>query len=614
MSSSLQELSSCRILLKSSSGRCIAVHRRLGSILCYTQISDEFNRFEICRCDDLQVESSRKVEGDCVLTSGKAKSTVVAGLSIESLCAFSVIISTNNETLVFYLDALNCSAISQSDLSSTTPPLAADIDQCRKELLIGYTCGTLVSYAIRQQDKPKTNLSESGIIEKERKKSVQTILRKQVKIQHVLGLELAEQFTICQIAHSEITGAVFVLSAEGSLGCLETSSLNLLWVIKRTHFQYLPSYLWVDRFGSDFILLCCTPNNDKDKAKNQKQNQGHSDSDGTPNILEYWKSPKNQEDVRKGLFQRVQLPTHETVTAVSVETIHPNFSTVIITVSDNRVQLFLMNGRSVSLESTIILSDAERKRETGNSAESTKKEKNRQLKNLRFVSTFIESIFSLPDCPAIFLFAQNDSVKSVALHLPSEMDLLNRRKSLFVLAAKSEITSLPKPTKQNIEYEDFLVKSMPVSYDHISNHIHGKFVTDSGSKIPSVGSNRNNVLLKSLSCSSDYHSLNGFDAPSIYGNSFTDDSENYRSIGVSQENSRIFEEYSLASSLTPYNISSPKLPEFAPQTCNQSRNKLITNSSTRAEERRIPAVLGISLVRTFGTDIDDTLYTARSQE
>ena len=626
MSSSLQELSACRISLNSSSGCCRAVHRRLGSILCYTQLSDEINRFEIFRRDGMECENSWIVSGDCELTSRKVKSTVMAGLSVESLCAFLVILTKNNETTVLFLDALNCSVVSTSDLSSTVPPLAADIDQCRKELLVGFTCGMLVSYALRQQDKQKTNLSESGTTEKEKKKSTHAILRKQVKIQHILGLEVTEQFTICQIAHSEVTGAVFVLSVEGSLCCLETSSLMLLWVMKRTHFQYSPSYLWVDRFGSDFIMLCSNPDKDRDKDEdkvrnqNQNQNQNHSDAEEASDILEYWKPPKNQEDVRKGLFQRVQVPTQGTVTAVSVETIHPDFSTVIITVSDNKMQLLLKNGNndSLTVESTIILSDAEQKIETVNSAEYTKIKANTPSKYFRGVSTFIGSSFSLPDCPVIFLSALNDEVKSVALHLPSEMDSLNKRKSLFVLAAKSEVTLLPKPSRKNNELEDFMVKSRLASCDNNSEHFHGKFGLDSGTKIPFYEANRENIPYNSLSCCSDYHSLNGINAPSIYGNSFTDDSENYKDVGVREENSRTFDESSLASSLTPYNISSPNLTVSAPQTNSQIRKKLITKTKSpprpRAEEKKIPSILGLSLIRTFGTDIDDTLNTERSHE
>jgi hypothetical protein len=611
MSSSLQELSACRISSKSPSC-CIAVHRRLGSILCHAQLSDEVNRFEILRRDGMEIENCWTVVGDCESTSRKLKSTVVAGLSVESLRAFSVIVSKNNETSVLFLDAINCSVASICDLSSTVPPLAADIDQSRKELLMGFTCGMLVSYALRQQDKQNTNLSESGNPDKERKKSIQTILRKQVKIQHTLGLELAEQFTICQIAHSEIAGAVFVLSAEGSLCCLETSSLTLLWVLKRTQFLYLPSFIWVDRFGSDFILLCCST--DKEKEKEKASNQNHSDAGGETDILEYWKPPKNQEDMRKGLFQRVPLPTHGTVTAVSVETIHPDFGTVIITVSGNRMQLFLKNGsnNSLTIESTIILSDAEQKAEYVNTAEYTQKEKIAPSKKFRGASTFIESAFSLSDCPVIFLSARNDEIKSVALHLPSEMDLLNRRKSLFVLGAKSEIRSLPRPSLKSNEYEDFMVKSRIANYDHITEQFHGKFGYVSG--VPFLETNRKNVLLSSLSCSSDYHSLNGTNAPSIYGSSFTDDSETYSGLGVREENSSTFEESSLASSLTPYNICTPNPPELAPQSSSKSWNKSITKSPTRAQVKTVPAILGFSQVRTFGTDIDDTLNTDRSHE
>jgi hypothetical protein len=618
MSSSIQELSACRISSKSPSGCCIAVHRRLGSILCYTQLSDEVNRFEIFRRDGLEIENSWIIVGDCELTTRKVKSTVVAGLSVESLCSFSVIISKNNETSVLFLDALNCSLVSTCDLSSTVPPLAADIDQSRKELLIGFACGMLVSYALRQQDKQKTNLSESGSTEKEKKKNIQTIRRKQVKIQNILGLELAEQFTICQIAHSEMTGAVFVLSVEGSLCCLETSSLALLWVMKGSHFLYLPVFLWVDRFGSDFILLCSNTTNDKerDKVINQNQNLCHTDTKALTDILEYWKPPKNQEDVRKGLFQRVQLPTNGTITAVSVETIHPDIGTVIITVSDNKMQLFLKNGSndSLTIESTIILSDAEQKTESVINAEYTKKEKSAPSKTFRGVSTLIESSFSLPDCPVVFLSARNDEVKCVALHIPSEMDLLNKRKSLFVLAAKSEITSLPEPSNKYNGHEGFILKSRLANYDHISEHFHGKFGFDSGTKIPFFESNRNNVLLTSLSCSSDYQSLNGINAPSIYGNSFTDDSENHKGVGIREENSRTFEESSLASSLTPYDISSPNPPESAPQISSQSHTKLTKKSPPRAQVNIVPGILGLSLVRTFGTDIDDTLNTDRSHE
>ena len=484
MSINLQQQTPVRVELKTGSGESIAIHRALGSILFYSPTEGDGGTFEIFRREGIEIEGNWVKTGSWDLPPNQDKCVIISAAGVETMGAFLVVLLINKEASVLFLDALNCMFISISELSSTVLPVCADIDQNRKELLLGFTRGVLVSFAIRQQNNPNiaSNIKKIKINENCSHKIIQTLSRKQVKINQVLGSRFQnEVFSISQIAHSDITGGVFILSEEGSICCLETSSLVCLFLINSNLFKYIPVFLWVDKYGSDFIVLCSKNGNSK------KQTEIKKDEDDVQ-LLEYWKIPINYDDAKKGLFNRLQLPVHGQLTALVIETIHPDLSTMIITVTNkNQIQLFLNNEKdgTITVDSSMFLSKNDMLTETEKSYQNPNQNKsinhyqsndftnysnnnyddsnyndynNKTSGHFRGVSTFIESTFSLPDCPVIFLSCKNKNITTVALHVPTLSDILNRRKCLFIAASKVEISVLPKKIKINDEIEDFLEK------------------------------------------------------------------------------------------------------------------------------------------------------------
>ena len=147
-----------------------------------------------CR-EGIDVEGSWRNQGSWEIPQNKSRSIVVSSVAIETMGAFSVILLRDNETSVLFLDSLNCSFISLVDLSSVVQPLCAGIDQNRKELLIGFTCGVLLSFAVRLHFDPIVSDSSLTGMMKKNQKTVQIVCRKQIKIRQSLGLDLLEPFT-----------------------------------------------------------------------------------------------------------------------------------------------------------------------------------------------------------------------------------------------------------------------------------------------------------------------------------------------------------------------------------------------------------------------------------
>ena len=473
----LQELRSLSITPESSHGVSIAIHRRLATILSYSSNADrDGGHFEVFHC---QNGSSWCKSGSWHLPESHTNSIIIKGLPIEAFDAFLVVLSTNNVTFLLFLGAADCSFVSMSELPSAAQPICADIDQFRKELLLGFARGILISFAIRQLTGKNPSSSKQEGMKMENKsvlrnqKVIQAISRKHVRMQNILGNESSEKYTIHQVANSEINGTSFILSSEGCICCLETSTLTLLWVVQRTFFKNIPVHIWVDHFGSDFIVLCSNRENKKENNKGVVEMGDDIDCSDSEEyqILEYWIPPNNSTDAKAGLFKRSKLPITGRITALNIETVHPDFGTFIAVIADDcRMDLFLKceKKETVTLESTIILdniSNSDNNKQNKQMIKETHKSKitdkmfNENECTVYGASAFILGTTLIPDSPVIFLSAQNGEIKSVALHVPSFSDILHKRKCLFVSASKLEISTLAEPSKQNNEYENFLVKS-----------------------------------------------------------------------------------------------------------------------------------------------------------
>ena len=484
MSTSLQQLAPVTVELESKLGRSIAIHRRLGSLLFYSSTENGGGVFQVFRREGIKVEGSWINQGSWEI---RYKSVLVSSAAIETMGAFLVVLSTNEETSVLFLDSLNCSLISLSELSSVVQPLCADIDQNRKELLVGFTRGVLLSFAIRLNinssfidDAHKGSISEN-------QKMIHLVCRKQIMIRKTLGLTSLEPFTPYQIAVSDVIGATYVLSYEGSVCCLETSTFKCLWLLKRSLFKYTPVYIWVDHFGSDFILLYSSYDHSKEKKEscliNVKDKTNDNDKNDNKNyenngiqILEYWTPPNNYDDINKGLFNRIEIPLSGKLNSLSIETINTDFNTVIVIASNNvsnnnQIQLYRKNNKNnenakninIILDSSLVYTN-----DFGTDTHNHQIFQNRHIdafsskneRKFQNVSTFIDGSISLPDCPVLFLSVTKNEICTVALHIPTLYQKSDHQKSLLIAASKIEISFQPKKIKNeaNNEYDEFLKK------------------------------------------------------------------------------------------------------------------------------------------------------------
>ena len=491
MSSSLQQLAPVTIKLRSSLAGCIAIHRRAESILFYSPTKNGGGMFEVCRREGIDVEGSWRSQGSWEIPQNKSKSTVVSSVAIETMGVFSVILLRDDETSVLFLDSLNCSFISLSDLSSVVQPLCAGFDQNRKELLIGFTCGVLLSFAVRLHidlTLPDSNLT--GMINKNQK-TVQIVCRKQIKIRQSLGLDSLEPFTPFQIATSDTVGAMYILSCEGSICCLETSTFKSLWILKRNLFKYTPISIWADHFGSDFVVLCSSCNDLKDcplntsyvadtnigtstGIKNDHEDKKQTGKDNEIQVLEYWRPPNNQETIYQGLFNRLEIPLSGKLVSLNIETIDTDFNTIIITVTnDNQIQLYQKNNKdcSIYLDASI----EQRFNFDLNSYKNEESESYRQSRsshtNFRTIQsgcTFIDRTFSLPDCPVIYLSVNQNTISTVALHLPTKSLQQNYEKCSYISAAKIETSLSPLKIKKSDknDHKEILEKFQNKSNDY----------------------------------------------------------------------------------------------------------------------------------------------------
>lgn len=528
---SLQQLISPKVRLESASGQSIAIHRRLGSILFYSKDGI----FETFQREGIESDSSWQRTGKWTLPLNNGKNNdessedfeIVSSLPVEAMSAFLIILISNGEASLLFLNAMNCSLICMSDISSVAQPICADIDQKRKELLIGFTDGSLVSFAMRLQqninlknnndnnnnvnhhdnnddkdnvknDRSNTDNNDNMNIKNDQKlkqKVIQTILRKQININQVLGSDIeSDKFSLFHIDHSNITGILLILSLEGNICCLETSTLKYLWILDRNLFKFCPIYLWMDQFGSGFVVLCSTKEN-TDRENNDKKNKwkfnDSYDSDNDNNeiqVLEYWKPPRNHNDAQSGLFNRVELPMNGRLKNLSIETVHPDLNVMIITISNfNHIQLFHEDEKdeTLSIECSMSLNDVEveinmnieknvqdNKEMKNNNAKGTNSNKNLYDERLRMelkkslgLSSFLKSSFSLPDSPVVLLSTHYDNIDIIALHIPTLSDIINKRKCMFILASQIEIKNQPlsSPTKNN-EFEEFIKTKNPPSY------------------------------------------------------------------------------------------------------------------------------------------------------
>ena len=328
----LQQLSIPPLFLPREKGRqqeSVAIHRRLKTILSFD--APDF-RFDVFEAGGIDIDQKWSKIGSFYLPESLKQAKVVVSLTIESLDSFLLVLLKDNITFVLFLDAKNGDFIAISELSSDVIPICADMDQNTRELHMGFSKGIFVSFTLRLTA-PTGNrnnnaaASNQGGLFPPSKKTIQTISRKQSKMRQLLASSLGdtEKFTFHQITHSDVINVALFLSEQGSITCVDSTDHEVLWIVRRDSFVRHPVWLWMDKFGSDFCVLCLDPH----------------DTLAEGETLEYWRPPIDYTSMQGGEFQRVQLPLTDTLVGLAMETLHPGLDLVVMCVTVNdHVQCF----------------------------------------------------------------------------------------------------------------------------------------------------------------------------------------------------------------------------------------------------------------------------------
>ena len=200
--------------------------------------------------------SKRKNKQNCWIEIGRWM--VPPGISrfvnysvIEAYAVFVLVQSDSSCTNLLFFD-LNMKECNTCELAKITGISCADMDQNRKEIILGAKSGNVMSIVIREA-------KEIGYI-------YQTIPRKYVKFaKSFLGkpMQLVSQdlystfIVLSENGNSFYFGnimVVFNIFLIGNVICFETGTFEVLWHIKSIYFLSKPVYIWADKFGPNFIL------------------------------------------------------------------------------------------------------------------------------------------------------------------------------------------------------------------------------------------------------------------------------------------------------------------------------------------------------------------------
>lgn len=282
----------------------LAIHRTtLTSLVVHknylsTRKKDENNSWRVC--------------GEWEVLSGYK---ILSAHSLESNNCFMAILVNNKSTRCAFLD-LSCKLINIFNLEPGIGVVAADVDQRRKDLILVTSNRLLKSFSIRLVNSYKSGIGE-------RITEFHVILRYQVKLyEHVSS-------PARQVSYQEVPQTFLVLASSGDISCWDSASLEILWQIDASRFMTTPQRLAVDRFGSDFVVLCA--------AKTEGVSR-----------LEFWSPPKTFAEGNAQSFQRFEVPLKGSVLSCNLETVGGKYGTLLMVILNNRkAQLYSVTPSSL---------------------------------------------------------------------------------------------------------------------------------------------------------------------------------------------------------------------------------------------------------------------------
>lgn len=209
---------------------------------------------------------------------------------------------------------------------------------------------------------------------------------------------------VINIQTQDITETALLLSDDGKIICLETATLEALWFIPRSTFLYKPTRIWVDKFGSDFIVYTTSSSESND-------------------MIEYWRPPKTFQACEISQFERAVIPVKETILSVCIEYVSKILGVCIIITTGNRmVYLYRVvdtrSGLSVKLECLLNLYG-----DIGSLSNNLKQG------NIVTMTSFLSlKSDALHECPVSIILTRGIDICVLALHAKSKDDELLTKK------------------------------------------------------------------------------------------------------------------------------------------------------------------------------------------
>ena len=269
----------------------VARHRRSSTLLAY---SNEQKEFEFIRYDN-KGSSSWYRGGSWVIP--KPVHSIISVLPLESYDAFLLVATKEKSTVIFMMD-LSGKVIHVQNIDGFSDAVSADIDQQRRELLIGFRSGKLLCYYIHippsLDSKAANNIRTKT--EKIDTSVVHITLRRRIKIDPAYG-KFAKQ--ICCVDLLQFT---LVLTVQGTIICYDTSRFDVLYILTCDLFPLIPNRLWVDKFGPKFLVESM-------------------DAERTRQQLELWIPPSDYTSCEVGAFGRIAIPLQGQILAVVIESV-----------------------------------------------------------------------------------------------------------------------------------------------------------------------------------------------------------------------------------------------------------------------------------------------------
>lgn len=227
-------------------------------------------------------------------------------LPIEAYDVFAFI-GSNREGCFMCLVGFDGKVRTEYKISQIQRVMCAEFNQKSREFLLGFDNGSMICLFLKL-DNNEFNIT----------------LRKAIKVYSDDG------HSPMQIASLDLVGLILILTQKGYILCIDATKFDLVFSIANTAFTLLPTRLWVDKFGTDFVV----------RSTNQNGNEQ----------LECWHPPEDYASCRYGEFHRFAIPLSAQILSVSLETLSiPGSRTLLEIITMNKKMQVWSNFENKSL-------------------------------------------------------------------------------------------------------------------------------------------------------------------------------------------------------------------------------------------------------------------------